>query len=81
MERIGLGEGGTLIEISRRRRLHQSGAPRLDLTGREKRLHIALRWTYEADFLPALPRREPGQLRLIEGFLIQPSGAERREGN
>ena len=73
MEGIGLGEGGTPIEISRRRRLRQSGAPRLDLTSREKRLHIALRWTYETDFLPALPGHEPGRLLLIERFLIQPS--------
>lgn len=64
MEEIGLGRG-TLIEISRRKRLHQSGVPLLDLTGREKRSRIALWWTYEADFLPgraglvAIIRRVP----------------------
>jgi hypothetical protein len=64
MEEIGVGRG-TLIEISRRKRLHQSGVPLLDLTGREKRSRIALWWTYEADFLPgraglaAIIRRVP----------------------
>jgi hypothetical protein len=49
---LALGPG-TLVEISRRKRPHQSGVPLLDLTGREKRLRLALWWTYEADFLPA----------------------------
>jgi hypothetical protein len=37
------GSGGILTEISRRRRLHQSGALRLYLTGREGTDHSALR--------------------------------------